>query len=63
MTKKTNTPVTEVVKDEKTTQKKPLNICGHRKTFYIISIALIVISIIVALCGRLNLAIQFKGGT
>ena len=63
MTKKTNTPATEVVKDEKSTQKKPLNICGHRKTFYIISIALIVISIIVALCGRLNLAIQFKGGT
>lgn len=63
MTKKTNTPATEVVKDDKTTQRKPLNICGHKKTFYIVSIALIVISIIVALCGRLNLAIQFKGGT
>lgn len=65
MTKKINTPATEVVKDDQNTQtaKKPLNVCGHRKTFYIISAALIVISIIVALCGRLNLAIQFKGGT
>lgn len=65
MTKKTNTPATEVVKDEKNTQstKKPLNVCGHKKIFYIVSAALIIISIIVALCGRFNLAIQFKGGT
>lgn len=65
MTKKTNTPATEVVKDEKNTQstKKPINVCGHKKIFYIVSAALIVISIIVALCGRFNLAIQFKGGT
>ncbi len=64
MTKKTNAPATEVVKDEsKNAQKKPLNVCGHKKIFYIVSLALIVISIVVALCGRLNLAIQFKGGT
>ena len=48
----------EVIKE-----RKPLNVCGHRKIFYIVSIALIVISIVVAICGRLNLAIQFKGGT
>ncbi len=62
--KKTAIPAEQAVKDENTQEtKKPINVCGHRKIFYIVSVTLIVISIIVALCGRLNLAIQFKGGT
>ena len=69
MSKKKNAinPEVEAVNAENaqevTKEKKPLNVCGHRKIFYIVSIALIVISIVVAFCGRLNLAIQFKGGT
>ncbi len=65
--KKAINPEVEVVNAENAQEvikeKKPLNVCGHRKIFYIVSIALIVISIVVAFCGRLNLAIQFKGGT
>ncbi len=66
MSKKNKNLSEAAVQDEniqETKAKQPLNVCRYKKIFYIISIALIVISIVVSLCGRLNLAIQFKGGT
>ncbi len=66
MSKKTKNTAAEAAINENTQEtktRKPLNVCGHRKIYYIVSISLIVISIVVALCGRLNLAIQFRGGT
>ena len=52
--KKAINPEVEAVNAEnaqETKAKKPLNVCGHRKIFYIVSIALIVISIVLAFCG------------
>ena len=66
MSKKNKNLSSQVVQDENTKEtkvKQPLNVCGHRKVFYIVSIAIIVVSIVVSLFGRLHLAIQFRGGT
>lgn len=42
---------------------KTLNVTGHKKLFYAVSIIIIVAAIIVSVVAGLNMAIEFKGGT
>lgn len=44
-------------------EKKILNVTGHRKIFYGISIGLIVLFVVLTFVLKLNIAIEFKGGT
>ncbi len=44
-------------------EKKTLNVVGHRKVFYTISLTLIAIFVILTFVLGLNVDIQFKGGT
>lgn len=43
--------------------KKTFDVVGNRKAFYIFSIAVIVLSIILTFVLKMNVAIEFKGGT
>ncbi len=43
--------------------KKTFDVVGKRKAFYIFSIAVIVLSIILTFVLKMNVAIEFKGGT